>query len=163
MAVLLAAACGGGSDLIRERGRSLEIGVTRPQIVERVHYSDSQGQHRVLRPKASNRQLVPVRVTITNRSSTVVPLRVDPEALQLGDRRGDRIDALDPFEAAGVVDSAGPDEGKFFPFLWGPVQLDRGFEVSGWVVFDVPKGLVLGALWWNEVDEFVVDFINRRS
>ena len=93
----------------------------------------------------------------------MVPLRVDPEALQLGDRRGDRIDALDPFEAAGVVDSAGPDEGKFFPFLWGPVQLDPGLRGLGLGRLRRTQGLVLGALWWNEVDEFVVDFINRRS
>ena len=78
---------------------------------------------------------------------------------QLGDRRGERIDALDPFEVARVSTIADPDEGKFSPFLWGEVELPRSFQVSGWVVYDVPKGLTLGSIWWNEVDTLVADYI----
>jgi hypothetical protein len=32
-------------------------------------------------------------------------------------------------------------------------------QVQGWMVFDVPKGLTLGSLFWDEVDEVTVDYI----
>ena len=40
----------------------------------------------------------------------------------------------------------------FKPFLWGNINLDKNFQVQGWMVFDVPKGLILGTIWWEEVD-----------
>ena len=158
----LLAACSSEPDLVAVRGRSIEIHAERPVIVEKVSYSTGTGEHRVLRPRASNRQLAAVLVTVVNRTSTVMPLLVDPEAARLGDRRGERIHALDPFDRFSTVEVAGEDEDKFSPLLWGDIQLDRNFQVQGWVIFDVPKGLTLGTLWWDEVDEVVADFVEYR-
>ncbi len=44
--------------------------------------------------------------------------------------------------------------------LWGQVELARNTQVTGWVIYDVPKGLTLGSVWWNEVDVLVADYIN---
>ena len=156
------AACGGEEERLRGRGRSLEVHTSRPVIVEKVAFTDNLGQHRVIRPRASNRQLALLNVAVINRTSLVTPLLIDPEAAQLGDRRGERIDALDPFEAAKVVDAADEEADLYSPFLWGAVELDREFQVEGWMAFDVPKGLVLGSLWWDEVDSVIVDFIEYR-
>ena len=160
--VALTAACSSEPDIIAVRGRSIEIHAERPVIVEKVSYSTGAGEHRVLRPRASNRQLAAVLVTVVNRTSTVMPLLVDPEAARLGDRRGERIEALDPFDRYGTIDAADVDEDKYSPLLWGDIQLDRHFQVQGWVIFDVPKGLTLGTLWWDEVDEVVADFVEYR-
>lgn len=161
-AMLAPVACGGEEETVRGRGRSLEVHTTRPLIVEKLAFTDNLGQHRVIRPRASNRQLALLNVAVINRTSLVTPLLIDPEAAQLGDRRGERIDALDPFEAAKIVDTADADADLYSPFLWGAVELDREFQVEGWMVFDVPKGLVLGSLWWDEVDSVIVDFIEYR-
>ena len=161
-AMLAPVACGGEEETVRGRGRSLEVHTTRPLIVEKLAFTDNLGQHRVIRPRASNRQLALLNVAVINRTSLVTPLLIDPEAAQLGDRRGERIDALDPFETAKVVDAADEDADLYSPFLWGAVELDREFQVEGWMVFDVPKGLVLGSLWWDEVDSVIVDFIEYR-
>ena len=160
--VLLAAACSSEPDLVAVRGRSIEIHAERPVILEKVSYSTGSGEHRVLRPRASNRQLAAVLVTVVNRTSTVMPLLVDPDAARLGDRRGERIGAMDPFDRFGTVDVPDVDEDKYAPLLWGDIQLDRNFQVQGWVIFDVPKGLTLGTLWWDEVDEVVADFVEYR-
>ena len=157
----LALGCSSESDLIAVRGRSIEIHAKRPVIVNTISYA-SGGEHRVLRPKASNRQLAAVLVTVVNRTSTVMPLLVDPGAARLGDRRGERIEALDPFARYGTVEVPNEDEDMFAPLLWGDVQLDRNFQVEGWVIFDVPKGLTLGTIWWDEVDEVVADFVEYR-
>lgn len=147
---------------VSSRGRSLEVHTTHPLIVEKVAFKDVAGQHRVIRPKASNRQLVLLDITLVNRTSLITPLLIDGEAAQIGDRRGERIDAIDPFEASRVVDSPDPDEDLYTPFLWGQIELDKEFQVQGWMVFDVPKGLILGSLWWEEVDAIITDFVDYR-
>ena len=147
---------------VSSRGRSLEVHTTHPLIVDKVAFRDVSGQHRVIRPKASNRQLVLLDVTLVNRTSLITPLLIDEEAAQIGDRRGERIDAIDPFEASRVVDRADSDEDLYTPFLWGQIELDKEFQVQGWVVFDVPKGLILGSLWWEEVDTIITDFVDYR-
>ena len=159
---VLFSACSSDPDIIAVRGRSIEIHAERPVVLEKVSYSTGTGEHRVLRPRASNRQLAAVLVTVVNRTSTVMPLLVDPEAARLGDRRGERIGALDPFDRYGTVDVPDDDEDRYSPLLWGDIQLDRNFQVQGWLIFDVPKGLTLGTLWWDEVDEVVADFIEYR-
>ena len=166
--------CSSDPDTVGRRGRSIEIHASRPVVVEKVAFDNGQ-ELKVIRPRASNRQLAAVLVTVVNRTSTVMPLLVDPEAARLGDRRGERISALDPFESSSVADhidteesgllyldlTGAPVEGddKTIPLLWGQVELDRHFQVQGWVLFDVPKGLTLGTLWWDEVDEVVADYV----
>ena len=95
--VAVTAACGGGG-LEKEivRGRTLEIHVTRPQLVDKLAFVDREGQHRVTRASASNRRLALVNVTVVNRTATVIPIIVGPKSAQLGNRRGERIATLDP-------------------------------------------------------------------
>ena len=163
LAVFSLISCGSDEpEKIRARGRSLEVHTSHPLIVDKVAFRDLSGQHRVIRPRASNRQLVLLDVTLVNRTSLVTPLLIDEEAAQIGDRRGARIDAIDPFESSRVVDVADTEEDLYSPFLWGEVELDRQFQVEGWMVFDVPKGLILGSLWWEEVDTIITDFIEYR-
>ncbi|MCH8061446.1 MAG: hypothetical protein IH861_02975 [Chloroflexi bacterium] len=157
---LLLLACGSEPEMLIVRGRSLELHASQPNLVDKIAFLDSQGNHRVLRPRASNRQLAMIDVTIVNRTSLITPLLVDPDAANLGDRRGERVSPLNPFDNAEFVDAASPDEDKFKPFLWGEVDLDKNFQVQGWMVFDVPKGLILGTLWWEEVDSIVGDYVN---
>ncbi len=174
LAVVSALLTGCGSDdpdFAFARGRSIEIHAQRPVMLEKVAFSTNSTkegvttlQHRIIRPKASNRELAAVLVTVVNRTSTVMPLLIDPDAARLGDRRGQRINALDPFERSDLVEVADEEEDVYSPLLWGEIQLDRNFQVEGWVLFDVPKGLTLGTLWWDEVDDVLADFIdyNRR-
>lgn len=156
----LAAACGGEPEMRFVRGRSIEVHVSNPVVKTKMSFTDDSGKHRVIRPVSSNRQLALVEVTIVNRTSTVMPLLIDQDAAQLGDRRGERIEALDPFQSSSFVESPDESEDEFAPLLWGEVQLDREFQVKGWMIFDVPKGLRLGSVWWNEIDEVVLDYVN---
>ena len=150
--------CGGtDSDLIVSGGRSLEIRVTLPEIVNTVEFADATGARRLISPKSTNMQLVVVNVTVVNRSSTVIPVLVDDQAAQIGDRRGTRIDALDPFEMSKPLETTTDKLELYSPFIWGEIELGRNTQVEGWLVFDVPKGLILGSLWWEEIDSMVVD------
>ena len=151
------AACGGSPDRAVSVGRSLELHVSTPNIVNEVNFFDDAGKPRQIRARASNRQLVVVEVTIVNRTSIVTPLRIDSESAQLGDRRGRRVDVLDPFESGRPIVELSEEDQTYSRFLWGDTQLEREFQITGWMVFDVPKGLTLGTLWWREVDQISVD------
>ena len=159
----VSAACGGGGpDVGVTRGRSLEIQVESPVLLEKVVWTNTENQHRVIQAKATNRRLALVKVTLVNRKSTVIPLLIDRLDARIGDRKGEKIYALNPFEDATVQETPDPDENQYLPFLMAveglAVELKRDFQVSGWMVFEVPLGLRLGTLWWNEVDDLSVDF-----
>ena len=165
--------CSSDPDVVGVRGRSIEIHAKRPVVAEKITYEAPGDQFYVFRPRASNRQMAAVCVTVVNRTSTVMPLEVNPEAARLGNRRGERIQAFDPLDEPNIVDSAdeasiltdpGDEEdlSRCTQLLWGQIQLDRNFQVSGWMLFDVPKGLTLGTLWWDEVDEVVLDYVEYR-
>ena len=62
----------------------------------------------MLRPTASNKRLAVVNVTVVNRTTTVIPLLVDAEAARLGDRRSDRVNAVDPFQGGVLIDAPSP-------------------------------------------------------
>ncbi len=151
------AACGGNPDVAVSVGRSLELWVSTPDIVNEVNFIDETGNPRQIRARASNRQLAVVEVTLVNRTSIVTPLRISSESAQLGDRRGQRIDALDPFESGRPITELSEEDQTYNSFLWGDTQLERQFQIKGWMVFDVPKGLTLGTFWWREVDTISVN------
>ena len=157
---MMVVACNSAPDVHLARGRSIEIQVSRPVVKTKMSFLDDEGKYRVVRPRASNRQLAMVEIAVVNRTSTVMPLLIDEEAAELGDRRGERIEALDPFVNSRVVEVADPKEDEFAPLLWGEVQLDRDFQVKGWMIFDVPKGLTLGSVFWNEIEEIIADYVD---
>ena len=92
----------------------------------------------------------------------MVSLLLNESAVELGDRRSDRLEAIDPFNAE-VLGTDHEDHRDAVvlddPPLWGEVELKKGFQIEGWFVFDVPKGLKLGTLWWNQADTVSLDFI----
>ena len=151
------AACGGNPDVAVSLGRSLELHVSTPAIVNEVNFFDEVGIPRQIRARASNRQLAIVEVMVVNRTSIVTPLRIDSESAQLGDRRGQRIDVLNPFESGRPIAELSEEDQTYTGFLWGDTQLEREFQITGWMVFDVPKGLTLGTFWWREVDQISVN------
>ena len=153
--LVIAVACGGGDSGLRHvKGRTLEIYYESPIITQSLVYS-RDGQDYLIEAEDPSKRIAVVNVTVVNWMSTVVHLSIDGNAAQLGDRRGERVGALDPFEAgqgAGVTD---PEEGEYLPFLWGALELKRDYQVSGWMVFDVPERLRLASLWWNESEPMV--------
>ena len=143
-------------------GRNLEVHASKPQVVSKAFYTED-GVTRIITPSASNRKLAGINTRIVNRSSTIIAISVDPEAVQWGDRRGKKEDAIDHFERAREISGtieAGTDAVEITPVLWGEIELARGFQVSGYLVFDVPKGLILGTIFWDEVEYIPVDFVD---
>ena len=159
---VLASACNSEELDLGASGRNLEVHASKPHVVSKAFYIED-GVTRIITPSASNRKLAIVNTTIVNRSSTVIPISVDSEAAKLGDRRGKKAEAIDPFERSREISGkleAGPDAVEITPVLRGEIELARGFQVSGSLIFDVPKGLILGTIFWDEVEYIPVDFVD---
>ena len=156
--VALATGCGDEPTGTARVGRSLEIHLSDPVVAQKMTYKAGP-EDRVIQAGASNRQLAMVKVTVVNRTSTVVLLIVDGDVAQIGDRRGQRIASLNPLIDYKPLDAPDPSAAEgFLPFLWGEIELSIGSQVEGWMVFEVPVGLRLGTFWWDEVDYIILDY-----
>ena len=154
-----------GGETQGSAGRTMEVHAGDPIVVDKAFFIDESGKTNVLVPSASNRQIVVISTIIVNRTSTVIPLLIDSEAAKLGDRRGKRYGAITPYENARVINENlkdGPDTKKIPRLLWEITDLPRDYQVEGFLVFDVPKGLVLGTLFWDEVEYIPVDFLDYQ-
>ena len=159
----LLSACGGEPEGRAVAGRNIEVHTNLPVVVDSAFFKGTDGKTKVITPSASNRQLVVLKPTIVNRTSTVIPLLVDTEAANIGDRRSRRFPAVDPILKARSIDSEIQETPKVIdisPVLWGEVELPRKTQVEGYIVFDVPKGVILGTLFWDEIEYIPVDFID---
>ena len=144
-------------------GRNIEIHTGFPVIVDSAFYMGKDGKARVITPSASIRQFVVMKPTVVNMTSTVIPLLVDTEAAKIGDRRSRRFPAVDPIAKARVISTVleeSPTVKDISPILWGDVELARQTQVEGYMVFDVPKGVILGTLFWDEIEYIPIDFID---
>ncbi len=160
---LLTAACGGDDDRSVAKGRQLHFIAEQPRVAEKVIFTDGNDNRWVIRPKASNRQIAVVELTIANFSTTVASLLLNESAALLGDRRSDRIEPINPFESASPAD--GDERGALVldgQFLWGLVELEKDRQIEGAFIFDVPKGLILGTLWWEQTDTVSLDFVDYQ-
>ena len=155
LTILTLISCKQEITLVGKSGRSLEILVDKPLKLENLDYVHLNGQYNRLFPKASNRILALVEVTVINRTSTVVPIKIDEDASLLGDSRGETIEPLNPFKNEQLIILNEPIKDIYSPLLWGDIELARNTQVSGWMIFDVPRGLRLNSFTWDEVDYII--------
>jgi hypothetical protein len=160
--IALTASCGdGGPDQRFVKGRTLEIYYEAPVIVQSLVYN-SDGQDYLIEAEDPSKRIAVVKLIVANRNITHVPLRIDSESADIGNRRkSTKIKALDPYDDAvrERTDASDSDEvDRFTPFLWGSADVDKGFQAVGWMVFEIPVGLKLDSLWWKEADEILVKF-----
>ena len=159
LTILTLISCKQEITLVGKSGRSLEILVDKPLKLENLDYVHLNGQYNRLFPKASNRILALVEVTVINRTSTVVPIKIDEDASLLGDSRGETIEPLNPFKNEQLIILNEPIKDIYSPLLWGDIELARNTQVSGWMIFDVQRGLRLNSFTWDEVDYIITGLI----
>ncbi len=138
------------------KGRTIAIETFAPIVRDRISFTDTQGNIRLIKPKPNNK-LVAVKVRIINESVTYVPLFIDTEAAELGDRGGSRGWNIDPYKSSVSTSSREAELDKFTPLLSGHIELNKGFEVTGWMLFDLERNISPLTLWWRESDDITSD------
>ena len=145
------------SDFSIRKGRTIAIGATPPIVRDRITFTDTTGKIRLVKPISANNKLVVVKLKMINDSVTHVPVFIDTEAAELGDRGGSRGWNIDPYVNSVIVATEESELDKYTPFLNGHIELNKGFEVQGWMIFDIPRSIKPLTIWWRESDDIVID------
>ena len=64
---------------------------------------------------------------------------------------------IDPYVNSVIVATEESELDKYTPFLNGHIELNKGFEVQGWMIFDIPRSIKPLTIWWRESDDIVID------
>jgi hypothetical protein len=151
--LFLIAGCGGDNTATGwTTGRFLLLYIPGAENVDQIGFIDQNGEHFILMPQEAGNTLAAVSITVVNPKSARVLLSMDKDSVSLSDPKGNRYPMIDPFANAKPVASPIPEEGKHSPFLWGALELQKDYQVQGWVVFEVPSDFKAAVLLWEETE-----------
>ena len=135
-------------------GDIISIGAHKPQLLDSVVYTWSDGQNYEITPAAEGASIAAVRVRAVNQTSTQVTLSIDPAAAALTGADGDVFRPFEPSTRHVETDADAPADNPYGAHFWGNYQLLRKFQVAGWFFFEVPDGTDFVDFGWEDV-EFV--------
>jgi hypothetical protein len=137
-------------------GEILTVVATTVTELDRVLYSES-GQNFVIEPLDDGNTLALVKARVLNQQSAQVSLSIDNEAGRLSVTH-ESIKGSEEFfplyfrEYGKDTEEKIPEDYLYSPFLWGEAQINKGFELSGWMIFEVPKGSGYLGFAWDDVE-----------
>ena len=153
LVISLASACGADRlTSITQAGRGLTMNVRDLQQVDGIIYQDEDFKYYNVGPAQPGHQLVVAEVTIWNNLSGRLSLFVNEEAAKLEGVDGQEVDALDPYGRRVELDAPPAALSPHLPFLWGPSDLPQDFNITGWMVFEVPDEMEISRFEWEQVD-----------
>ena len=155
MTLLVIAACSDysdGFDGVTLAGRGLTMNVSDVQQVDELNYQDVDGLYYSVGPAADGHELVAARVTIWNTRSGRLSLFVDEKSALLESFDREKAFPINPYEQRQSLPSTPADTSRFTPFLWGTSDLRQDFNITGWMIFEVPEDINFKVLEWEQVD-----------
>ena len=166
LALVLALALGGcirsPQKSYASRGEILTVVADMATEVDKVLYTSDEKNY-VVTPRGDGNTLALVRTRVINQKSAQVTLSIDKEAARLSvenDGEIQEIRLLD-FREIGVETSEEvPEDYLYKPLHWGKVQIRRGFEINGWMIFEVPKKSEYLGFGWRNVESVNVIYPN---
>ena len=139
-------------------GRTLTVGVTQVRKVGEIGYQQDN-QHFVIKPKDPEKNILAIAsVSVANYRSARVLMHLDRTSAYLDDQKNQRFQALDPYQQRDPLEKAVKDEGLYVPFLWGTFELNIDQQITGWMVFEVPKESEAIHFGWQQGENIVVRF-----
>ena len=133
-------------------GRGLVMNVSDVQKVDELTYQDVDNLYYTVGPVNSGNDLVVARITIWNTSSGKLSLFVDGDVAALMGSDREPIFALDPYQTRQPLTLEPRHLGRYTPLLWGTSSLPQDFNITGWMVFEVPENADINSLEWEHVD-----------
>ena len=141
-------------------GRSLRVGVILVRTNELAYMDASTQKHYVVRPKDPERNMLAItKVTLANYRSARISMFIDATSATVDDEQNKRYGVFDPFKERQEVPAGAKEENVYGQFpLWGNVDLDRNMQVTGWMVFEIPKESEISRFQWSQGESIVVRF-----
>ena len=131
------------------KGRALSINVSNMALVPEAIYTVDQTNY-VIRPKESNARLAVLKVYIRNDRSSKISMLVDENAAFITDRRSNRLGSLDPYKNREETQKVPEDGVSYLPLLWGTTSVLKGYEIQGWMFFEVPEDFIPERFNWEQ-------------
>ena len=121
--------------------------------------SEGQAWDYVIRPSSLETELVAIHIRIANKSAAVTAyLYIDALPPELRMDTG-RYRPVNTFQARVPTDGFHAEKNVYVPLLRGSQKLEKGTELEGWLIFDVPKGSVAESFKWEAGgDVIIIDF-----
>ena len=142
------------------KGAQLTIVTGTPKIAQEIVFKH-ENEIRKITPNA-NKELVAVYLGIVNSDVGKASLYIDSEAAVLRDTDYKTHSILDPFSESEVITSQGDYTDsqlmEYVPLLWGNQTLMKDYQITGFLIFEVPIGREWQSLNWYQGDTVVAKF-----
>ena len=124
---------------------------------DKVYYRDTDNANYSLSASKGNK-LVLVRMQVYNRSARSIKLQVGQDGYILLDPDGKDYKSLNPFGETRRLEPTLPSKESPIQFIWGPFEMQQGFSIEAYAVFDVAKNIKPWQFRWNPVETVFVPF-----
>ena len=155
-----------GGDPLYVAGRSLWMRAERPLLINYLNYSGTDTKGNLydwqIKPKDNSvNQIALVKLTLINEVSNSITIIVDDDAAQL--QTGDKVrrSPIDILARSKPVEANDTNEDNFvegFLPIWGTFVLQKGEQIEGYMVFEVPKGSTFRQFRWSASDTAIVNY-----
>ena len=152
-----------GGDPLYIAGRTLWIRAEEPKQQQFITYqgADTNGiiYNWAMKPEdEANNELVYVKVTLNNETSGVVNLIVDESSALLLDGNKSAYQPIDTISRAYSAEAAPRFLVPGFIPIWGTVKMNGGDQVTGMMVFELPRGSSFSELRWTASDSVTIRY-----
>ena len=110
-----------------------------------------QGSYRIFEPQKEDSQFALFWVDLSNYSTGLIILQVVSDKVNVKDSDGNEYYPVQLSEGKSLSDTEQGNRYLSQPIFRESVTLQRGYEVSGWLPFEVPKGTKLAEFEWEEI------------
>jgi len=154
---------GEAGDPLYVAGRTLWIRAEEPKQQQFITYQGSDTSGKVynwaMKPEdEANNELVYVKITLINQTSGTVNLVVDESSSNLLDSKRTSYKPIDTLARAYTAEPAPRYLVPEFVPMWGTVKLNANEQVTGMMVYEMPRGSSFSELRWKASDSVSIRY-----
>jgi len=120
-----------------------------------IAYTEEDDAVYIIRPASDGNELVAISARIGNHAATKVQLDINAQPSELRMDSG-RYHALNTSQLKVPATGFHPDKDLYVPFIRGSQELEKDFELHGWIIFDVPKDSKLESFKWEAGGDIII-------
>jgi len=154
---------GEAGDPLYVAGRTLWIRAEEPKQQQFITYQGTDTSGKVynwaMKPEdEANNELVYVKITLINQTSGTVNLVVDESSSNLLDSKRTSYKPIDTLARAYTAEPAPRYSVPEFVPMWGTVKLNANEQVTGMMVYEMPRGSSFSELRWKASDSVSIRY-----
>ena len=110
----------------------------------------------ILRPSSEDTELVLIHARVGNHAATNVQLDMNSEPAQLRSSDGGKYLSLKLPDSKAQYQYENAGQRTSIPIIRGVQELEKAFELNGWLIFDVPKAAPLDRFRWSAGGDVII-------